>query len=690
MIDVEPAVPTAADGRRRRPWPLVAAVVASAVCFAGLAAWPAVRVGDGSEYVAMYLAWLETGRPFMTDASWSAYGRLYDGHTIAALLPASDLRSAFSTLPLGASADFSHFWLYSLVPATIARTLATFGIVVSPPAAFLLFHWVLVLVTIVVAWRFERIPGLLAIGVVVFCSPTVWYLDKVHTELFTICLTTCAVLAFLRGRWPIAGFFLAVASTQNISFVAIAAVVLLLDALARRGARRYRWDEALLLLVSCGAMLVHPAYYFFRLGVPTPQLLAGSAVIGAHVREFSIWFVDPDLGLLPNWPLGAAILATMFVRTPRAASAGPVATPEPTSRSIAIFVVAYLAVSLFAQSATMYINSGATPGVSRYALWYLALFVPLLVRWFRSLAPARSADRRRPDQGLRTAIAPLVVTSVTVAAGAVYAAVFFAPTIKEDGPRWGFLHPSWMSDLIQRRASWAYDPPVDVFVARFLTEPERRLVEAARFVVGPDCRKILVRPTPGTLRVGGRGCGLDADRLRDVLAERAMNERSEPFYVRLGDDELARARIVVEKDRWYAIGTAAGVLGDGWGSLEPWGVWSDAPRATLGVPCRRDDPRFPSSLDIAFRGFVAPGHEHVDLRFAVGDRMVANRRYAVGDASEAIVALPVTATDCRDGRLAVTIGIADPASPATLGLSNDQRSLGIGLMRFRLTTRDHA
>jgi len=58
---------------------------------------------------------------------------------------------------------------------------------------------------------------------------------------------------------------------------------------------------------------------------------------------------------------------------------------------LAVFVVSYLAISLFAQSSTQNLNSAATPGLSRYGLWYIALFFPLFLGEIRlAISPSES------------------------------------------------------------------------------------------------------------------------------------------------------------------------------------------------------------------------------------------------------------------------------------------------------------
>jgi hypothetical protein len=69
--------------------------------------------------------------------------------------------------------------------------------------------------------------------------------------------------------------------------------------------------------------------------------------------------------------------------------------------------------------------------------------------------------------------------------------------------------------------------------------------------------------------------------------------------------------------------------------------------------------------------------------FLVQGEMKREIHFDAIDAVETIVALPLTDESCRDGKIQVAIDIFSPATPLSLGLSQDSRLLGVGLMRFR-------
>ena len=54
-----------------------------------------VRVGDGSEYYALSLAWKNTYRPFMTESSWLEYQKLFESNQITRLVNVENVKANF-------------------------------------------------------------------------------------------------------------------------------------------------------------------------------------------------------------------------------------------------------------------------------------------------------------------------------------------------------------------------------------------------------------------------------------------------------------------------------------------------------------------------------------------------------------------------------------------------------------------
>jgi hypothetical protein len=272
------------------------------------------RVGDGSEYYALFYAWSDTLRPWMTATSFDSYELLFSQSEITGLVSREQLVNAFPSLRLGDSADFNHFWFYSFLAFIASKLLTIIGVQHGVHQSFLALHFLLLFCTAIVAFYLYNWRGLFAVVLMTVSSPILWYLDKVHTKLFTYCTVLLAVLFFFNKNMFATVFMLAIASTQNPSFALIAFVPFFYRIVILKN-EKISLNEQMLLIGIVFIVSIHPMYYFFRFGVITPQLLAGGANFGANLSTFYIWLIDPDLGLLTNWLLGMllTLIAMIFL-----------------------------------------------------------------------------------------------------------------------------------------------------------------------------------------------------------------------------------------------------------------------------------------------------------------------------------------------------------------------------------------
>ena len=127
------------------------------------------------------------------------------------------------------------------------------------------------------------------------------------------------------------------------------------------------------------------------------------------------------------------------------------------------------------------------------------------------------------------------------------------------------------------------------------------------------------------------------------------------------------------------------LLGKGWSSLEPTGVWTDGEKASL-ILRLTDAPTGDFELDLVVDPFVTP--EHPQLRVEVsaqseqlGARVFRHRRaiFRLGNAHQHLrVVVPASVRD-ETGRVVLELRLHDPARPLDLGLSDDSRRLGLNL-----------
>lgn len=619
------------------------------------------RVGDGTEYYAMYLAWINDHRPFITEHTWAAVRSLYDSHVIRNFVPAQQLYAQFPELRLGSTADFNHFWMYSLFAASVHAVVARLGHSLSPHSSFLLLHAILFALLLILAYRVHGWRGLVTAALLTILSPMVWYVDKVHTEFFTYCFCSAAVIAFCQRRYFLSSLCLAVASTQNISFAAVAIAPLLVSLLDRdrESALRFNLIQVIVAAVILLLVLIHPGYYFFRYGAIDPQLVAGGATIGGNARNFYVWLVDPDIGLLPNCPLGAFLLLVMVVmvvmrRTSQCASLA-ITQAIARRRAYLFFCAVYLAVNLYAQSSTDNLNSGATSGVARYATWYIPLFYPALFAFVACLGSVQIS------RAARLCMAGLLALFLFACGNFTY--TYQRPELSEAGS----MKPSPASLLLQTNWPQLYDPPAEVFSERYSGIGESPALRSARAVIGPDCKKILI--TGATGRVYSQGCGYDEKRVIALLDSNSIAHTAKGAYIHLTDAQadslFVACPAVLNASR---SGNATDSMFTGFSAAEPWGRWSEG--TTASIICLSSGA---ATAKIMANGFVPAGHTQ---RLIVSANGGAKEQFFLDETAK-LITVPLGTSPNKLVKL--RFWFPDAVSPADLHLSEDGRQLAMGL-----------
>lgn len=612
------------------------------------------RVGDGSEYYALFIAWKETLRPWMTEASYRAYQDLFLQHSITGLVPRDWFPKAFPALTFREEADFNHFWLYSFLAFSVAKISQFLGFVLQPHNAFLGLHFIFVTISASIAYYLYGRRGIIAFVLMTLFSPMLWFSDKVHTELMTYCLTLAAVMLVHSRKYTMAAFFIALASTQNPSFALIAFIPFVFRFYIERD-KKFSAIEVITITATALLVLMHPVYYFLRFGVPTPQLLAGGASLGGNLSIFYIWILDPDLGLLPNWPLGVfLILFAIAIKALKKTAAAPL-----NNAYFYLFVAVFLAVNFYAHSSTTNLNSGATPGLARYSLWYLPLFFPL-VYYVTCNFPSRKILGY-----------PAATIIVLIGCASLYAN---NPKNPES-----YSTPTWLSNAIQVKLPWLYTPPTEVFEERFSGLGEAVYQYPVRGVLGPDCRKLLLLPGEGkSIITVPAHCHIDAEKL-DTLINESPAPAVETF-TRLSDIQHSQAMLKLNP-MIYKIGLSGNgnfALVSGWYSPEAWGAWSSKKIASLSIPCNSEQYYAnKESLEfiLSLRGF---GEKRVSIE--QNNSMIFKGLISV----QKDIPLTVSTNSCKSDSITININIEEPTSPAALGQSDDSRKLGVGISSFTL------
>ena len=295
---------------------------------------------------------------------------------------------------------------------------------------------------------------------IVCAGPILWWLDKPHTEPFTFAMYAIAFALLESAPWwsLVAAGAAATQNPGNAALVGILAVAAVAGKASLLKDRRF-WAG-----LAGGAVLaaLHPVYYLVRLGTPT-RLASTGDVHWVTLQEYVAVLVDPNIGLLPQVPVfaGAVLAGSLLLafRAPRRlVSPGVVAAAASA---------AWLA---FVAATATNVNHGGTPGLSRYATWFIPLAIPL----FQAID--RVAGRR---------VIWMALPAVASAALGVWA---FHPARAESVDR-----PTRLASFL-----WTRHPSIDNPLPEIFAERLRGLDENWLPVATPGCEKILL---PGR---GGR------------------------------------------------------------------------------------------------------------------------------------------------------------------------------------------
>jgi hypothetical protein len=614
-------------------------------------AFPSTRVGDGSEYILQYESFIESKRPWITQAAVKSYDVLFAKQEFSWMVSSSQIKSTFPSLAVGDSFDLNHFWFYSALAALIHMIFRIIFIDLSVASSFILLHAFLFTLVARLAWKKFGKFGILASSTLLFVSPLFWYGNKIHTEFFTFCLISLASISVLSRDYHWGAFYLAVASTQNPSFAAIAFALLIFQ-FAKNDFKSINFRDGMIAASVIFISILHPAYYLWRQGIISPQLKAGGASLGSNLNHFFIWIIDPDVGLLPNWPYGCLILLLFLTWRKK------VERIIPISRSYYIFVALFLAISLYAQSSTTNLNSGGTPGLSRYALWYVGLFFPLALTFLINVGK------------IKTTIGKILVTSttLTLALSSIYCNVPLRPE--------HFTSPSISSRFIQTHLPKLYTPPAPIFVGRYSGIGEALSISA---VVGPDCHKILVLADSSRLDpIAPANCLYSKTSLQTYVANKILTLKRDSYF-ELTEKEIIDLRLNIKSKviRFSENSEGVQLLGPGWSNPEPWGTWSNGSRAEITLPCKIGNENV-QTVKIFLNAF---GKQLVSIRAKESDSVAITRTI---EGSNQLISLKLSQNSCVNSKYILIWDLPNAKSPLSLGLSPDSRILGVGLIQMIL------
>jgi hypothetical protein len=601
------------------------------------------RVGDGAEYLAMTLNLSEFHLPALSHGELAhiqeRFARLETGF-------ADDPLTFPNLVAKDGRQDFPHFWLYSALAAPLVWV--TRALDLHPNFSFTLLNIALLLLALwIVARRHHWATALLLFG-----SPILWWIDKGHTEVFTFSLLAIA-FALLREQpwWSLV--CLGVASTQNPPIALVLPIVAVMTLITRPGALR---DNRFRVGVIAGATFASlpSLYYLARLGIITPLTRSegGPRLRVPTLDELGAVIWDPNIGIVPAFPAWTFVLLGVGIAF-IAGARRRLTTPAiwVILLTTGIFLVSFAQITNF--------NHGATPGISRYGLWLIPLAIPLLQE-------AEDAFSRK----LQLWLAPVSIASL------VWCLFLFHSKLPEN-----YLTPTRLATFLWTNYPSFNNPLPEVFFERVsqIHKPPSSIATAT-------CSKVLL--------VEGRWpatCPPEGAVPADCMALGAFCYANHTVH---GFEFVnASSYSSIKGGQFYSIGkrisfarggTGPIYEGAGWFGAEPWGTWTEGSTSIVTLALS-DIPDRDMELSIEGWAFLTDTNPVQDIEVLVNQHSLETLRYTFPASTDTrMITIPKSFIQERKGLLVIEFKIKNPKSPAELGLSQDTRSLGLGLVSLRL------
>ena len=121
-------------------------------------------------------------------------------------------------------------------------------------------------------------------------------------------------------------------------------------------------------------------------------------------------------------------------------------------------------------------------------------------------------------------------------------------------------------------------------------------------------------------------------------------------------------------------GNADLFLLDSWGHAEDWGIWTTGESARILLPLPELGA---NTIDLVFNAFVGDAHPYQEIELSLaGHRIVQRFAKSLGNKVEVTIPKSVESV----GYVELIIKVNKPMSPRSLGIANDDRRLGVGLV----------
>ena len=135
----------------------------------------------------------------------------------------------------------------------------------------------------------------------------------------------------------------------------------------------------------------------------------------------------------------------------------------------------------------------------------------------------------------------------------------------------------------------------------------------------------------------------------------------------------------------YMDATAPPHFWKGWGNPEGWGTWTVEPKAQIPLILKGFSP-VDASLNLRSQAFLSSTHKTLTCIISVDGVKLKSYEYDLVNNDKTIsVTVPKELILKNQGKIIFDLEIRNPNSPKNLGISEDTRNLGIGLVSFSIT-----
>jgi hypothetical protein len=614
------------------------------------------RVGDGSEYYSMLINLGEGFHPYSTPETIQEYDKYITHSKVRGFVGSNILKDYYKFLTNDkGEMDYNHFWFYSLCASVFYHPFKLLGIDVGQG-----FTWVHVILMVLVGFIARRKfgdLGLLAFLLILATSPLIWFINKAHTEFFTFVLFTGALIYLLNREIMLSALFCAVLSTQNPPFAVISLALLCIGFFADKDISIRK--RLVLAFITVFFFSIHPLYYLARYGVLTPQLLYGISAKPPAIRTMTLWLIDPDIGLLPNYPFLILVMAVSLFRL------GGKRLFRLKRLWIGVFYLIIIVFFAYSQSKTININSGATVHVSRYALWYIPLAFPLIMTVFTK-------------SGKVLWIATLLLIALNYSS--------FKPPKSER-----YVSQTKFSRMLYKYLPGIYDQHPEIFIERSVNREYDiyNMPDSLWAVCNRTKTKILIdadivkrMTASGTSSEGSCGCVEIPD--KNALIQEAL-KTDKMFFYKTVPGEMKRYNPYIpgtelrfsstDSDRYFCDG---GMLWD----PEPWGRWTRANDIILNFSIQQEiKDGYSAFIEMTAGSFTYPGLDKHRFEVTFNGETIGTLCVA---ANPEVFRLEFPASLIKENNKLEIRLLTKTVSPAKISNSPDTRNLGLGLISIKL------